>query len=50
MLADLGKFVNLLRKSFLARLSEKTNWGRNELIVQFGLALEETIIEYYKEK
>ena len=44
------KLIELLRKNFKARLQAKTNWGRNDLLAEFELAISETVLELMDEK
>jgi hypothetical protein len=40
---SMQKFVDDFSKEFENRLKEKTNWGRNEIMVAFRIALIETL-------
>lgn len=42
MLAD---FINLLRTNFSSRISTKTGWGKNELMVAFERAVIDTMAQ-----
>ncbi|MDD5151464.1 MAG: hypothetical protein PHC28_13480 [Flavobacterium sp.] len=39
------KLIDLLRKNFKERLQLKTSWGRNDLLAEFELAINDTILE-----
>jgi hypothetical protein len=39
------KLIELIREKFKARLAAKTGWGRNDIMEQFELALNEALLE-----
>jgi hypothetical protein len=47
---DLELFVELLREAFIKKLSEKTGWGRNEVLSQFDSSAMSATVQYYKAK
>ena len=41
-------FIDQLRANFYRRLERKTNWGRNELKLEFEQAVSEALAELYE--
>ena len=44
-MSDMKLVLHVLRQKFEERLSKKTGWGRNELMVEFRLASLEALLE-----
>ena len=41
--------LELMEKNFIARISRKTGWGKNEIINEFKEALNETLMQLVDE-
>lgn len=39
------KLLALIKEKFTARLSTKTGWGRNDILEQYNLAVNDALIE-----
>ena len=44
------KLIELLKANFNQRLQRKTNWGRNELLAEFEIAISESLLMLLDEK
>ena len=44
------KLLDIVEEEFDKRLGRKTNWGRNELKLEFATCLKDALIRYHEEK
>lgn len=45
----LNQFIDILRRDFSEKLTEKTVWGRNELKIVFERCMSESALQYLAE-